>query len=115
MKCWKFRQFGAEVYFTTDWRQIKNETVRWKFERDAKTAGGVCHEDKEGGIYIWIEPDKESDFINLVDYVAHEVFHAVGYLYKHIGDNTRIRHVEEAPAYHQGFLTGEILKELGYE
>lgn len=117
MKKLAMPQYGMTIYFTLDWTEIKNKRVRWKFQRDTEDddADGVCHQDKEGGIYIWINPNEDMDFISLIDIVAHEVFHAVGFIYKYIGDKTQIRDTEESPAYYQGWITGEIVRAMGYK
>ncbi len=116
MKKWKQAPFGFTFYFTTDISEIQDERVRAKFIRDLADPGtaGVCHQDKEGAAYIYVDPS-ETRLPLLLDTVSHEAFHAVGFLYKYIGDKTKIRSTEETPAYLQGWLVGRIVKALGYK
>lgn len=120
MKKWYLPEFDFTFYLTLDpsLKEIKDKEVRLKFEEDlgkSTECGGICHENKDlTAAYILIVPDKEIDFPILVDIVAHEVFHAIGFLYKSIEDETQIQTVTEVPAYYQGWLTGEIIRALGY-
>lgn len=119
MKTWYLEPFDFYFYFTTQLSELSGEEVYYKFQADlAKSteSAALCHmDDKKRGAYIYIAPDKGASFIELVDIVAHEVYHAVGFLYEAIEDNTQIQATPEIPAYIQGWLTGEIIKELGYE
>ena len=119
MKSWTLQEFDFVFYLATDIKEIKNEKVAYKFWKDLNKdpkPGALCHmdDDKEGA-YILILPEQTETFIDLVDYVSHEVYHAVGFLYESIEDETEIQDVAEVPAYIQGWLTGKVLEALGYE
>lgn len=67
---------------------------------------------KTGNIYVWIRP--EDDLLTVVDYVAHEAHHAIGFLCRNIDENTQLRDLGEVPTYLQGYLTSEMLGALGW-
>lgn len=119
MRSWTLEQFEFTFYLATNVKEIRNEKVAYKFQADLNKdpkPGALCHidDDKEGA-YILLLPEQTGSFLELVDYISHEVYHAVGFLYEAIEDETQIQDVAEVPAYLQGWLTAKILKALGYE
>ena len=117
MKKWTIDPFVFTVVFAADPKEIRDPVVRRRLTRLVKDGGSsaFCHMSKDTNTaYILLVPDKTASFPDLVDSVAHEVFHVVGFLYEAIGEDARIRDVSEPPAYWQGFLTGEIIRALGY-
>lgn len=120
MKKWYKPEYDFTFYFTTKVEEIKNPKVLYRFLNDLHSPNtpipaAICHmDDDEQGAYILLV-NTEDTLPELVDNIAHEVCHAMGFLYKAIGEETRISEVTEINAYLQGWLVGEIVRALGYE
>lgn len=118
MKKWYLPEFDFTIHLVLDpsLKGIKDSYVKRLFLTDLTKdteCDGVCHIDKgKENVYILLLVDKKAGIPALADIVSHEVFHAVGYLYESIEDNTKLRDVAEVPAYYQGWLTGEILEHV---
>jgi len=112
---WEFLPYEVTIHFVVDIKDIENEKLRDKFKKETgMDCAGACHRE-ENEIAIFINLDNCDTFIALVDVVAHEVYHAIGFLYRYISDKSKIADVDEIPAYYHGYLVGEIISTLGYE
>lgn len=117
MKRWHFPKYDFSIHLIHSVKEIKNERARITMAKDLiGGCAGACHYDRRERIcYLLIDPAGSEDFPDLVDTIVHEVTHAVGWMYRKIGDETRIRHVPETLAYYQGYMAGEVIRALGYE